>query len=495
MRGGSDGGAIKSTVSGLESERRLGRGLPTRQQRAAERATARSAAGATAIILFVFAWVLADARAVLTFATGGRGALPLLTFVAPMAAVYAVARHGTAQTLAFVRSPVFLVGVLPYLAFTFVLPFLGVMFTRYSERTLISAAGATTAFSFMVLGAVASTAPLRQWRPWIVGAILLQLAYAAGQASYLNRWPGWELFSPFHSWDLSLEGVYGTLVQARSSGLFFNPNELGLWAGVAAVLAWTILTPRWRLAGVALAITTLALSQSRGATVALVAAGCVGIAMAFVRGRVNLPGAARTTIFVGMATALAIIVVLLVEPSEGLVDRFSALAAVVAQGPRADANLAGRLDYWASVVDLNAVYPLGTLGPPEALLGSAVDSTWFRVLAQGSVPYLGALVLLLAAPFAIHEPKFGDTLIMITVLFAVAGLTQTPFNYPVALLFWALLGAALQTSVTERAALPAGVAPTSSRHDPGLADSPHLRTHRARSTAARVRAREGSRFD
>ena len=449
----------------------------------------------TAIILFVFAWVLADDRAVLTFATGGRGALPLLTFVAPAAAVYAVARHGTAQTLAFVRSPVFVVGVVPYLAFTFALPFLGVMFTRYSERTLISIAGATTAFSFMVLGAATSTASLRQWRPWVAVAIVLQLAYAAGQASYLYRWPGWELFSPFHSWDLSLEGVYGAFVQARSSGLFFNPNELGLWAGVAAVLAWTILTPRWRLAGVALAIMTLALSQSRGATVALVAAGCVGIAMTFVRGRVNAPDAARTAIFAGLATALAIIVVLVVEPSEGLVDRFGALAAVFAQGPQADANLAGRLDYWAAVIDLNAVYPWGTLGPPEALLGSAVDSTWFRVLAQGSVPYLGTLVLLLAAPFAIREPKFGNTLIMVTVLFAVAGLTQTPFNYPVALLFWALLGAALQASVAERAALPAGVPSTGSKRDPRSADSPHGRTRRRRSTATHVRSREGSRFD
>lgn len=495
MRGTSGGGAAKSTATGLESRHRRGGGLPAWQLRAGERATAKSAAGVTAIILFVFVWVLADDRAVLTFATGGRGALPLLTFVAPAAAVYAIARHGTAQTLSFVRSPVFLIGVLPYLAFTFILPFLGVMFTRYSERTLVSVAGATTAFSFMVLGAATSTAPLRQWRPWIAGALLLQLAYAAGQASYLNRWPGWELFSPFHSWDLSLEGVYGTLVQARSSGLFFNPNELGLWAGAAAILAWTILTPRWRLAGVALAIATLVLSQSRGATVALVAACCVGIAMAFVRGRVHAPAAARTVIFVGLATALAIIVVLLVEPSDGLVDRFSALAAVVAQGPRADANLAGRLDYWASVVDLNAVYPLGTLGPPEALLGTAVDSTWFRVLAQGSVPYLGALILLLAAPFALHEPKFGDTLIMITVLFAVAGLTQTPFNYPVALLFWALLGAALQMSVTERAALPAGGEPTDSKRDPGLAGSPRPGSRRARSTAARARAKEGSSFD
>jgi len=421
------------------------------------RLAAVSAAGATrgadrwltVIVVFVVACAVIADRAVVGVSTGGRGALSLLIFVAPAMALGAIAHYGTARTLSFLRSRVFLIGVAPYLALTLVLPFLGVMFNRYPERTLISITEATTALSFLVLGAAASTAPLRQWRPWLVLAIVVQLVYAAGQLAYLGRAPGWEVFGPFHAWDLSLQGLYGTFVQARATGLYFNPNELGLWAGAAAILAWVIVTPRWRLGVVLLAVGTLVLSQSRGATVALVAAAAVGAAMAILGGRASASGAARTAISLGLATAVAVIVVVALQPSQGLIDRFSALAAVWTQGPRADANLAGRLDYWSSVIALNAVYPWGTLGPPEMLLGTAVDSSWFRVFAQGSVVYVGTMILLLISPFAIRATKFGEALIMMTVLIAVAGLTQTPLNYPVVFLCWALLGAALQSSVIE----------------------------------------------
>jgi hypothetical protein len=414
--------------------------------------------GLTVIILFVMACSVVADRTVIGVSTGGRGVLELLTFGAPAVALVVIARYGSARTLGFLRSPVFVLAVAPYLVLTFVLPVLGIMFNGYPERTLIAVNEATTAFSFLVLGAALATTERRRWRPWIVLAIVLQLLYALGQMVYLARGPGWELFGPFHDWDLSLQAFYGSFVQARGTGLYFNPNELGLWAGVAAILAWTILTPRLRLVGVTLAVLTLLVSQSRGASVALLAAAAVGVVLAFVRGRTSASGAARAALSVGLATAVAVAVVVALEPSRGLVDRFGALLAVWAQGPRADANLAGRLDYWSSVIDLNVLYPWGTWGSPELLLGSAVDSSWFEVFAQGSVLYVGALVLLLVAPFALRHTRFGDALVLMAVLIAVAGLTQTPFGYPVLFLFWVLLGAGLQSSIAERVADAPGLA-------------------------------------
>lgn len=402
--------------------------------------------GWTVIIVFVIACAVVADRAVIGVSTGGRGALGLLTFVAPAVAMAVIARYGTARTLGFVRSPVFVLAVAPYLVLTFVLPVLGIMFHGYPERTLIAVNEATTAFSFLVLGAAVATTGLLQWRPWIALAIVLQLLYALGQVVYLARGPGWELFGPFHDWDLSLQVFYGTLVQARSTGLYFNPNELGLWAGVAAILAWIILGPRLRIVGVTLAVLTLLVSQSRGASVALVAAVAVGAVLSVVRGRASASGMARAALSVGLAAAVAVTVVVVFEPARGLVDRFGALLAVWAQGPRADANLAGRLDYWASVLDLNVLFPWGTWGPPELLLGSAVDSSWFRVFAQGSMLYVAAFVLLLVAPFGVRSTKFGDALVLLAVLMAVAGLTQTPLGYPAAFLYWGLLGASLQSS-------------------------------------------------
>ena len=479
-------GADASGSAWAPRPRRVGAGrrgadVPARPATgSATRVTRRTDHAMTAIVVFVIACAVIADRAVVGVSTGGRGALSLLIFAAPAIAVGAVARYGTSRTLSFLRSPVFLVGVVPYLALTLLLPFLGVMFNRYPERTLISVTEASTAFSFLVLGAAASTAPMRRWRPWLVLAIVIQLAYAAGQMAYLGRAPGWELFGPLHAWDLSLQGLYGAFVQARGTGLYFNPNELGLWAGAAAILAWVVVTPRWRPAVVILAVGTLALSQSRGASVALVAAAAAGAVVAIIGGRTSASGAARTAVSLGLVGVVVLIVVVAVQPSQGLVDRFGALVAVWTQGPRADANLAGRLDYWSSVIDLNSVYPWGTWGPPEMLLGTAVDSTWFRVFAQGSVPYAGALVLLLVSPFALHASKFGSALIMMTVLIAVAGLTQTPLNYPIAFLFWALLGAALQDSVTERDPDLVTVPPARPSRRSAMPMAPPARRRRAR---------------
>jgi len=441
---------VRGSAGGVVTAAGYGRSVPAVP--GADHVVPVTRSGWTIVIAFVIASAVVADRAVIGVSTGGRGALNLLTLVAPAAAIVVVACYGTARTLGFLRSPVFVFAVAPYLVLTFVLPVIGIMFHHYPERTLIDASEATTAFSFIVLGAALADTEIRQWRPWIALAIVIQVVYALGQVVYLARGPGWELFGPFHDWDLSLQAFYGNFIQARGIGLYVNPNELGLWAGVAAILTWAILTPRMRIVGVMLALLTLLVSQSRGAFVALVAAAAVGAVLGVVRGRAGVSGVARAASSIGLAVAIAVIVVVAIEPSQGLVNRFGALLAVLVEGPRGDANLAGRVDFWASVLDLNVLYPWGTWGSPELLLGTPVDSSWFRVFAQGSVFYVAALVLLLTAPFGLRSTRFGGALMLLAVLLAVAGLTQIPFGYPVALLYWALLGAALQSSVNDRAA-------------------------------------------
>ncbi|MGZ8502174.1 MAG: hypothetical protein ACXWW6_04905, partial [Candidatus Limnocylindrales bacterium] len=228
---------------------------------------ARTGNRSTWLIPFVLiAAVFAD-RAVVIVSSGGRGVLALLVVVAPMVAAIAVARHGFSRSLGFTGHPAFALGLLPYLVLTALLPILGVMLTGYPERTLLSITAATTALSFLVLGAVwsssdrdSSAADKHPWSPWLLIAIAVQLVYAAGQAVYLSRGPGWQLFVPFHAWDRSVGSALGQFVEARSLGLYINPNELGLWSGVAAILAWTMLPPRLRGLGVAMAVLTLLLS-------------------------------------------------------------------------------------------------------------------------------------------------------------------------------------------------------------------------------------------
>ena len=137
----------------------------------------------------------------------------------------------------------------------------------------------------------------------------------------------------------------------------------------------------------------------------------------------------------------------MVAPSGALVERFGSLVRVVTEGPQADPNLAGRLDYWSAVTALNSVYPWGTLGTPELLLGSAIDSTWFRAFGQGSVIYVTSLIVLLVSSLLVGGSRFSQPLRLITVVVAVAGVTQNPFGYPIIVLYWVVLGAALQASV------------------------------------------------
>ena len=175
--------------------------------------------------------------------------------------------------------------------------------------------------SFLVLGAVwastgedSSSSAEHPWSPWLLIAIAVQLLYAAGQAVYLSKGPGWQLFVPFHAWDRSVGDALGQLVEARSLGLYVNPNELGLWSGVAAILAWTMLPPRLRGLGVAMAVLTLLLSQSRGSGVALLAVLIVGVTLTLARGRLSSSGALKAVLSLAVAGGLAIGLALVIAP-------------------------------------------------------------------------------------------------------------------------------------------------------------------------------------
>jgi thiamine transporter ThiT len=287
--------------------------------------------------------------------------------------------------------------------------------------------------------------------------IALQLAYALGQQIYWSKGPGWEVFSPFARWDLSIAALQGQLGSlGRSTGLYTNPNELGLWAAVAVVLAWTLLPPRQRSIGIALSAITLLLSESRGPAAGLLAALVTGAALSVARGRLASSSGFKTFLAFVLAGLLATLAGVFVAAPGVLLDRFGALFQVLVSGPQADVNLASRLNLWSGVLALNSAYPLGTWGSPELLLGTAVDSQWFRAFAQGTVVYLAALALVLVAALAVRNARYGDTLRLVGVVVAVAGLTQTLFGSPVISIFWVLLGLYMQSSVAARRSAQSG---------------------------------------
>ena len=424
---------------------------PSTDIRGVRRPHVATASRSTWIIPFTFGCVILSDRVLVVVSTGGHGVLSLLVVVAPCAAIVTLARYGRRRSLGFLEDPAFMVAVFPYLALTTVLPILGVMFNGYPERTLLSVTDSTTAVSFLVLGAAAAPSEKRSWARWLMLGIALQLAYALGQQIYWSKGPGWEVFSPLARWDLSLAALQGQLGSlGRSTGLYTNPNELGLWAGVAVVLAWTLLPPRQRSIGIALSAITLLLSESRGPAAGLLAALVAGAALSVARGRLASSSGFKIFLAFVLAGVVATLAGVFVAAPGVLFDRFGALYQVLVSGPQADVNLASRLNLWSGVLTLNSAYPFGTWGSPELLLGTAVDSEWFRAFAQGTVVYLAALALVLVASLAVRNTRYGDTLRLIGVVVAVAGLTQTPFGSPVIAVFWVFLGLYMQSSVAAR---------------------------------------------
>ena len=156
---------------------------------------------------------------------------------------------------------------------------------------------------------------------------------------------------------------------------------------MAVIIGWSILPSRLRVLGVLLAAGTLLLSQSRGATVALVVAAAVAVALAFALGHVSPARFARAAISLVVVLGIVVAAVVVIGLPTAEIQRFSSLLAVLSQGPQADANLAGRLDYWQAVTALNAFYPWGTLGAA----GAAPRDGRRQQLVPGLRPGVGAV--------------------------------------------------------------------------------------------------------
>jgi hypothetical protein len=374
--------------------------------------------------------------------------ISIVTIMAPLVAIATIVRAGPSRTLGFLHNSAFIFLVGPYLALMVVLPWLGVFFNGYEVRTLYALTNVTTWFSFLVIGAAVSGAGLSAWSSWLVVAVVLQCLYALAQAASLGAGPLADVLRPVVEWDYATASD-SYLIRARSSGLFTNPNVLGFWAAMATMLAFTVVSPRVRPFALALALLTLVLSQSRGAAVALLFTCGAGIIGALFLGRIprsQLRGLAGALLLLVVVAPVVVIVL----PTQ-TADRFEALVNVFTQGVAADQNLAGRIDYWAAVTDLNMQeYPLGTWGPPEGLLGTAVDSDWFRAFAQGSIVLVFANMLLLLAPLGVGSYPGRYALVLLAIIIAIAGITQTSLTYPPALLYCALLGSGLQWAVENR---------------------------------------------
>ena len=333
----------------------------------------------------------------------------------------------------------------PYLGLSVLFPVLGVVSGQYPIHTLAAIQVPAYAISSVVLGAELIRIDPRGisgWRWALFLAVLVQGIYAVLQQLVIgNLLPqAWDWVL---NWDISTQRAFGdSVIVGRSAGFYINPNILGAASGVALLIGICAVRPRLSYAIVGATFAALLLSQSRGASAALIAA--LGFLLVLAVRRHQAPRRDQLIPYAGVVVAVVagwLVLVVTGAPAGTLVGRFG--SGISLQDP----NVVGRIEFWEAGLRLLGSHPFGTLGPPELLLGTAVDSDWVRALLEGGPIFIAALALALGGGALIRGDDGPERRLVrgLSVFVAVAAITQLPLQYPAAYLYWAVVGAAVAT--------------------------------------------------
>jgi len=333
----------------------------------------------------------------------------------------------------------------PYWACAGVVPLLAISFGSYPLRVAFaSVSGALVPMAVVVIGvriALLVREPSRAVSAALSIAVPAVLAYSAFQWAYSSGALDAAVWQSMADWDRATALAYGVGELSRSSGPYVNPNILGAWGALTFVMAATLMQGRvTRPFVMGAAILTILLSQSRGSFVALVAGGAVVLLMGARTpdGRQDRSGSTRQLMIAGFVTALGL----------GLAGGLPGVTRIVdgllsfLPGSALDPNMTGRLELWSAAGALSASYPLGTWGPPEMILGTAVDSDWVRLFLQASIFGVVAVGLMLigGAALANRSLATGRALAASSIVVGFSMITQTPLGYPPIALYWLLVG-------------------------------------------------------
>lgn len=416
-----------------------------------------------------FAYVLFEERFTIGVSTGGRGALQPFDFFVPLVGIFMFLGAGGIsgpRLLHFDPRGLFWI---PYLGLTTALPILGVFIASEAPRTMYTSIHGVIAISLMLFGAwgaftLPSVRKLAQYYVWF--AIIFEFVIAL--VDYLNKTGMYPtaLGKFLLQWNFESEGALSefTIITWRSVGTFINPNDLGFWSVVAFWISALLLRGMFRFTGIIGALLTEVLSQSRGSLISLLAT--FGVWLVYVA----LSRDGRLTKARDATYLSAIVLVLIIGWSGGLlsqsngvsvsdkfnvVDRFERGLDVLTEGAGADSNASARVNAWHLAMAYYSNHPLGTWVSPRLKFHLYIDNEYVRTLMQGSVPYLFALLLIIACSLRrITRPAAVPRLTaMIAVTAAVNGMSAYPFEYSAMGLFWVLLGYDLADERLQKEAL------------------------------------------
>ncbi len=367
----------------------------------------------------------------------------------------------------------------PLLALLFLLPLVAVLLEGFDpERGY----GVATLYTWLVPGFAVAVLSLSRRRRLHglclervgLALILVHGIYGLGQTLFRLRLVPADVWQRAVVWDTQsqLAQSEAYVISGRSTGLFINANEFGLWSCMAIVFSAVFLRRGQQAVGVALGVLGVVGSQSRTAWLGLTVLAAVVLVRAMSQRRV----ADRL-----LRWLVAICPLLLWGWHLGwlhrllestLVTRLASALALFDRGVAADRNLQGRLNAWADAWAFSADHPVGTLGPPQVLLGGFIDNEYVSLFVQGSAPLLAAFLLALLSPLVLRRrgvPHAG-ALLLVAALVALFSLTMLPLeSFRGAALVW-LMGA-LAMSASRASSAPT-VLPVHDRSQlrPGMVD-------------------------
>jgi hypothetical protein len=315
------------------------------------------------------------------------------------------------------------------------LPFIGVL-VDYPFRTITAALVPLATGSFLLFGVLVARAGVNCDRTrYLIMVWVTSIAALAGLLLFLNnRGITLPLAAALNQWGIATAEAYGTTwLIGRTGGLYTSPNILGTLGGLALVYAaFGKVTYRQRVTLVVPAFAILFVTQSRGVMLATLIAIAVGW-LARERRTQRMPSQnVLTWALIGVIVGGALAGAATVFPQyvEALTERIVSAARIVTEGVEADRNFAGRVAFWAAAWQLLQQRVLGTFGPPELTLGSAVDNDYLRFALQGGMLYVGSWILYLGWLMKTGLRNGTDRFIGAGAVFlAFSALTQTPSTY------------------------------------------------------------------
>lgn len=384
--------------------------------------------------LLFLAYLVLGQRYTVGTATGGRGTVSPLEILFIFAAAllwcqlaWRRPRPAGRGIAAMTIGPLFLL--------LLALPTLGVLVGGYAVRTLYGFMVVFVPMSILVLGRALSRYGI-DFRALAFAAIVAQGIYGFGQLLFRLGVVSSAVWGWADRWDAESQTAFSStyLISSRSTGLFLNANEFGMWSVLAVIFGAAYLRRSRRLISVVLGVVGVIGSQSRTAWVvlALLAAGYVLIV-------VIVPRVAKKSILTILVVSPVVVILTLFGIFRRLVeaDSVSRLLSglhVLTDGAQADPNLASRYDAWARAASVASNYTFGTLGPPQVKLNASIDSQFVGFYLQGGVVLVLAYVLALLTPLVLlhRGVPHAWTLVVMATAMAIFSYTASPVDSPTA---------------------------------------------------------------